>query len=786
MNVNITNDACFVPVMTQEDDDAEENKAEEVSFESEEDEYEYTYVDSDAEEENARQQQLCGIKRNASPSFPLKDPDFRNASTTFPLSKQSAREKSTCPHCQEESHLPVTDCILVEKWRQQEQSNGVLVLNAKLLIPAMKRRIRACALQLDIPQNQAAVRLCQNNWNVHAAMEAVMDEPAAAAAARYQASSGHDDRRHARDEDDEIMNAFHAQMDEFHAAVAMISGNASIVGGVVDEQMGDRLSDAKPAAREDADQTGGNVESESGEEDHAQLMVPILPVEAPAAQPPNALDSRDENRPRGPCRGNDRVDDDDGGENEEEDSNPPAIDQAPDPPVEDTIVAEPRCQICMEDLVDIQQEDLMSMSCDHKFCRDCWRQFVEHAFNNAVLTDEYLQTTCPIPDCNQVVTEMEIEQVAPHLLPEYQNRMLHSFVDGNRETMRWCVGPDCKDQVAVQCRWGLFPRRQNNDNVSVAVCGDCQTQFCFRCGQAPHDDHCEADREPLPVDKNKPVKNCPKCNIRIEKNGGCNHMRCKCGCHFCWICLEADTDYNHFCGRERIGGNGDGAIDEIARRRQAMRAIIDEPVNLDYIVSALQEEESDVDELDAEQVAAAIEEKKEMDRRAHYMTRFIAHEEGQRFATEQCDLLLEGRAVDFARASDLKSANDTDFLGAANERLVAARRILKWSYCYVYYLPDEDENSMTSQKGLFQNHQERLERFTENLSNISENALSYDDRAKIVNLVRPLCTLPSSYFFLSNYSHVCVLLIAQISVIDQCMTIICEFEEFGAKYVAPK
>ena len=88
-----------------------------------------------------------------------------------------------------------------------------------------------------------------------------------------------------------------------------------------------------------------------------------------------------------------------------------------------------------------------------------------------------------------------------------------------------------------------------------------------------------------PIDRNRPIKNCPKCNIKIEKNGGCNHMCCKCGCHFCWICLEADTDYSHFCGRERR--HGDEMVDEIARRRQAMRAIIDEPVNLDYIVNAL-------------------------------------------------------------------------------------------------------------------------------------------------------------------------------------------------------
>jgi hypothetical protein len=63
---------------------------------------------------------------------------------------------------------------------------------------------------------------------------------------------------------------------------------------------------------------------------------------------------------------------------------------------------------------------------------------------------------------------------------------------------------------------------------------------------------------------------------------------------------------------------------------------------------------------------------------------------------------------------------------------------------------------MTSQKGLFQNHQERLERLTENLSDISEHALSHDARSEIANL---------------------------ISVIDHCMNIITDFEDYGANYV---
>jgi E3 ubiquitin-protein ligase RNF14 len=35
------------------------------------------------------------------------------------------------------------------------------------------------------------------------------------------------------------------------------------------------------------------------------------------------------------------------------------------------------------------------------------------------------------------------------------------------------------------------------------------------------------------------TKSCPKCNIPIEKNDGCDHMTCgKCKHEFCWLCLE--------------------------------------------------------------------------------------------------------------------------------------------------------------------------------------------------------------------------------------------------------
>jgi len=37
--------------------------------------------------------------------------------------------------------------------------------------------------------------------------------------------------------------------------------------------------------------------------------------------------------------------------------------------------------------------------------------------------------------------------------------------------------------------------------------------------------------------RNTSVKSCPNCRATIEKDDGCNHMTCRCGYHWCWLCV---------------------------------------------------------------------------------------------------------------------------------------------------------------------------------------------------------------------------------------------------------
>lgn len=91
--------------------------------------------------------------------------------------------------------------------------------------------------------------------------------------------------------------------------------------------------------------------------------------------------------------------------------------------------------------------------------------------------------------------------------------------------LRWCPSSDCNYAVKVQYV-----------DVRAVEC-KCGHIFCFECSEQWHDPvlcrylrkwikKCDDDSETSNwIAAN--TKECPKCNVTIEKDGGCNHMVCK-------------------------------------------------------------------------------------------------------------------------------------------------------------------------------------------------------------------------------------------------------------------
>jgi len=351
------------------------------------------------------------------------------------------------------------------------------------------------------------------------------------------------------------------------------------------------------------------------------------------------------------------------------------------------------CQICIDD---VDESEMFAMPCGHEFCRYCWGQNIDFMFEEG---PSCVRATCPESNCREAVTEDEVAAVRPNLLAKFEAYQLRSFVEINGMT-RWCPSPGCT-RVAMEIVVS------GEDFSRVAECDKCDTRFCLRCGVEPHspvscgelatwNEKCRNESETANwiLANTKP---CPKCSSRIEKNQGCNHMSCpQCKFEFCWICL---VDWN------RHGANTGGY----------------------YKCNRFDSSSSGDDQSDATRA------RRELDRYLHYYKRFHAHSEAQAFAKKQLRDTEARMTILQESTSDKSTWTDVEFLKAAVEQLIECRRVLKYTYTFAYYLTDTSEQM---QKERFEYHQEMLERYTENLSELSERPLSEVHRTDVVNQTR--------------------------------------------------
>ena len=80
----------------------------------------------------------------------------------------------------------------------------------------------------------------------------------------------------------------------------------------------------------------------------------------------------------------------------------------------------------------------------------------------------------------------------------------------------------------------------------------------MKCTKASHGGECDRLDEATQQWELDNTRPCPRCHANVQKDGGCNHMRCHraCGAHFCWLCnelYEANDVNGHYIGTDPYG-----------------------------------------------------------------------------------------------------------------------------------------------------------------------------------------------------------------------------------------
>ncbi|EDW08363.1 potential E3 ubiquitin-protein ligase ariadne-2 [Drosophila mojavensis] len=322
-----------------------------------------------------------------------------------------------------------------------------------------------------------------------------------------------------------------------------------------------------------------------------------------------------------------------------------------------------------------------SLACGHSFCKDCWTIY----FETQIFQGISIQIGCMAQQCNVRVPEDLVLTLVtrPVMRDKYQQFAFKDYVKSHPQ-LRFCPGPNC--QIIVQSSEICAKR---------AICKVCHTGFCFKCGMdyhAPTD--CQIIRKWLTkcADDSETAnyisahtKDCPKCHICIEKNGGCNHMQCfNCKHDFCWMCLgDWKTHGSEYYECSRYKDNPNIANESVhVQAREALKKYL------------------------------------------HYYERWENHSKSLKLEQQTIDRLRQRINTKVMNGSG--TWIDWQYLFNAAALLAKCRYTLQYTYPYAYYMEPG------SRKNLFEYQQAQLEAEIENLSWKIERAET-TDRAVLEN-----------------------------------------------------
>jgi len=278
---------------------------------------------------------------------------------------------------------------------------------------------------------------------------------------------------------------------------------------------------------------------------------------------------------------------------------------------------------------------------------------------------------CPKKGCNLQIDEITVLGLLPK---DTKARDLYYILAAkeyakDRPELKSCASGNCGNILE-------YHRDQNPEDIPIVEC-TCGDRMCWDCGLA---DHSPATCKML-QDWNKKTegdsqtqnwlklytKSCPSpkgCSAVITKDGGCQYMRCAtCGHGFCWICLGAFDHVKHNCNALKVDPNSDQIAQDLAKYE-------------------------------------------------HFSKRFAMNAQSITFQSKlktKCEDLMNKLNKDQGM-----NYNEIQFVEQARKTTILARRMLRDTYIFGYYLP----KGVNPQ--LFEYIQGELESNTEKLTSFLE------------------------------------------------------------------
>ena len=204
-----------------------------------------------------------------------------------------------------------------------------------------------------------------------------------------------------------------------------------------------------------------------------------------------------------------------------------------------------KCEICLEEFSLLNSNNYF-LTCNCTIHDKCFDEYVK---------SQVEQNNLPIkcPSCGKDVHPNFIQEslnLNQELLTKYFKFSMNKFLNEYNNEYSSCPTPGCE--------YAFF----FNKGEFRFSCPLCKKEYCLNCKDEWHKNlTCQQYRDTKNVDKldkqfmdfvtGAKFKMCPRCKFWVEKNQGCNHMRCRCGADFCYLCGEfMDMKKGHKCKKK--------------------------------------------------------------------------------------------------------------------------------------------------------------------------------------------------------------------------------------------
>ncbi|XP_035206777.1 ATP-dependent RNA helicase DEAH12, chloroplastic-like isoform X2 [Stegodyphus dumicola] len=192
---------------------------------------------------------------------------------------------------------------------------------------------------------------------------------------------------------------------------------------------------------------------------------------------------------------------------------------------------EETCPICLDPIsYDFQRLE----NCGHVFCKSCLLLQVK---------SKSIPLICVKQNCEKPLFLEDIKRIlsvgGEDVKKQFYDAAVQYHVKSNMGKISYCPTPDCPTVFRVS-------KGENSEFLCPAcenvICTHCQTIYHYgiSCDMFQNSEKDEDYSLKVWIKENESArKHCPKCNMVIEKESGCNHMECvNCNSHMCWLCLK--------------------------------------------------------------------------------------------------------------------------------------------------------------------------------------------------------------------------------------------------------